>query len=157
MATHFTLPANDAAVLRGPRLRSVGPLSSSSAVTANPRRNHRYAKGFPAPPEQPYQGLWGGGDFNNGRVDILTLTAPIQKGPTSLVLAGTRGKSGTTFAFDAGRGRSERRPAVDALTVAPGGELILTIGGEPVRAAPRTLVHQPANAPRRPWRRTDRR
>ena len=53
----------------------------------------------------------------------------------------------TLFAFDAGQGLTEHTSPFDAYVMVLEGELLLTIGGQPVRATPGTIVRMPASVP----------
>ncbi|GKW41090.1 cupin domain-containing protein [Pectobacterium parvum] len=75
------------------------------------------------------------------------LITPTEHGIASCVLARTDGGNVTLFAFDQGQGLSEHSAPYDALVMVLEGELLLTIGGEPVVAQPGTLVRMPANVP----------
>jgi len=61
----------------------------------------------------------------------------------------TAGKSGTltVFAFDAGQELSEHSAPFDADVLVLDGEVELTIGGRPVRAAAGQTVRMPADVP----------
>jgi quercetin dioxygenase-like cupin family protein len=76
--------------------------------------------------------------------DLIT---PTIGGIASRVLAKNGGGSVTLFAFDAGEGLSEHTTPFDALVLTLEGTLMLTIGGQPVAAAPGTIVRLPANVP----------
>ncbi|MEQ9860357.1 cupin domain-containing protein [Pectobacterium cacticida] len=76
--------------------------------------------------------------------DLIT---PTEQGIASRVLARTDGGNVTLFAFDQGQGLSEHSAPYDALVMVLEGELVLTIGGEPVIARPGALVRMPANIP----------
>ena len=75
------------------------------------------------------------------------LIAGTAHGIASRVLAKTGGGSVTLFAFDAGQGLSEHTAPFDALVLVLSGAMDLTIGGQPVRAEPGTLVRMPAGVP----------
>ena len=75
------------------------------------------------------------------------LIAGTAHGIASRVLAKTDGGSVTLFAFDAGQGLSEHTAPFDALVLVLSGAMDLTIGGQPVRAEPGTLVRMPAGVP----------
>ena len=75
------------------------------------------------------------------------LIAGTTHGIASRVLAKTGGGSVTLFAFDAGQGLSEHTAPFDALVLVLSGAMDLTIGGQPVRAEPGTLVRMPAGVP----------
>ena len=51
------------------------------------------------------------------------------------------------FAFDEGQGLSEHTAPFDALAMVLAGALDMTIGHQPVRAVPGTIVRMPANVP----------
>ena len=76
--------------------------------------------------------------------DLITMT---ERGIASRVLAKTGGGNVTLFAFDAGEGLSEHTAPFDALVLVIEGALTLTIGGQPLAAAPGTIVRMPANVP----------
>jgi quercetin dioxygenase-like cupin family protein len=76
--------------------------------------------------------------------DLIT---PTPGGIASRVLAKNGGGNVTLFAFDAGEGLSEHTTPFDALVLPLEGALMLTIGGQPVAAAPGTIVRLPANVP----------
>jgi quercetin dioxygenase-like cupin family protein len=78
---------------------------------------------------------------------LVDLIAPAERGIASRVLAKNGGGNVTLFAFDAGEGLSEHTTPYDALVLTLDGELKLTIGGQPVAAAPGTIVRLPANVP----------
>ncbi|WP_409307065.1 cupin domain-containing protein [Pectobacterium sp. B1J-3] len=78
---------------------------------------------------------------------LNALITPTEQGIASRVLARTDGGNVTLFAFDQGQGLSEHSAPYDALVMVLEGELMLTIGGEPVIAQPGTLVRMPANVP----------
>jgi quercetin dioxygenase-like cupin family protein len=78
---------------------------------------------------------------------LQSLVNPTAKGIASRVLARTTGGNVTIFAFDAGEELSEHTAPFDALVIALEGALVLTIGGEEVRAEPATIVRMPANVP----------
>jgi quercetin dioxygenase-like cupin family protein len=75
------------------------------------------------------------------------LIAGTAHGIASRVLAKTGGGSVTLFAFDAGQGLSEHTAPFDALVLVLTGAMDLTVGGQPVRAEPGTLVRMPAGVP----------
>ena len=78
---------------------------------------------------------------------LATLITPTPHGIASRVLAKTSGGTVTLFAFDAGQGLSEHTAPFDALVLVFEGALDLTIGGQPVRTVPGTIVRMPANIP----------
>lgn len=78
---------------------------------------------------------------------LATLIAPTEHGIASRVLAKTTGGTVTLFAFDAGQGLSEHTAPFDALVMVLSGALELTIGHQPLRAVPGTIVRMPANVP----------
>ncbi len=84
---------------------------------------------------------------SNEALVLATLVTPTEKGIASRVLAKTGGGNVTLFAFDAKQELSEHSAPFDALVFVLEGELILTIGGEPIRATPGTVVRMPANVP----------
>jgi quercetin dioxygenase-like cupin family protein len=75
------------------------------------------------------------------------LITPTAHGIASRVLARTNGGNLTLFAFDAGQELSEHATPFDALVMVLEGAIDLTIGGEPVRATPGTIVRMPATVP----------
>ena len=75
------------------------------------------------------------------------LVTPTPLGIASRILAKAGGGSLTLFAFDAGQGLTEHTSPFDALVMVLEGSLDLTIGGQPVRATPGTIVNMPANVP----------
>jgi quercetin dioxygenase-like cupin family protein len=82
--------------------------------------------------------------------EALALQALITKtdhGIASRILAKTSGGNFTLFAFDAGQGLTEHTSPFDAYVMVLEGELLLTIGGQPVRATPGTIVRMPASVP----------
>jgi quercetin dioxygenase-like cupin family protein len=80
-------------------------------------------------------------------VRLADLIAPTARGIASRVLAKSGGGNVTLFAFDAGEGLSEHAAPFDALVLVLEGALRLTIGGQPVAAAPGTVVLMPGNVP----------
>lgn len=78
---------------------------------------------------------------------LATLISPTEQGIASRVLAKTSGGTVTLFAFDEGQGLSEHTAPFDALAMVLAGALDLTIGRQPVRAIPGTIVRMPANVP----------
>jgi quercetin dioxygenase-like cupin family protein len=78
---------------------------------------------------------------------LATLIAPTEQGIASRVLAKTSGGTVTLFAFDEGQGLSEHTAPFDALAMVLAGALDMTIGHQPVRAVPGTIVRMPANVP----------
>jgi quercetin dioxygenase-like cupin family protein len=78
---------------------------------------------------------------------LADLITPTAQGIASRVLARSGGGNLTLFAFDAGQGLSEHSTPYDALVLVLEGELILTIGGTPVTAAPGSVVRMPAGVP----------
>ena len=78
---------------------------------------------------------------------LQTLVTPTEHGIASRVLAKTAGGNVTLFAFDADQGLSEHSAPFDALVLVLEGEVTLTIGGTPVRAAAGTVTRMPANVP----------
>ena len=78
---------------------------------------------------------------------LATLITPTEQGIASRVLAKTSGGTVTLFAFDAGQGLSEHTAPFDALVMVLEGMLDLTIGQQPVRASPGSIVRMPANVP----------
>jgi len=80
-------------------------------------------------------------------LDLQALVSPIAHGIASRILAKTGGGNFTLFAFDAGQGLTEHTSPFDAYVMVLEGELLLTIGGHPVRATPGTIVRMPAGVP----------
>jgi quercetin dioxygenase-like cupin family protein len=78
---------------------------------------------------------------------LHSLVTPTDKGIASRVLAKTGGGNVTLFAFDAGEELTEHTSPFDALVLVLEGAMTLTIGGQPVQAAPATVVRMPANVP----------
>ena len=80
-------------------------------------------------------------------LSLASLVTPTERGIASRVLARTAGGNVTLFAFDAGQGLEEHTSPFDALVLVLEGELVLTIGGQEVRAAPGTIVRMPGGVP----------
>ena len=80
-------------------------------------------------------------------LSLHSLVTPTEQGIASRVLAKAGGGNVTVFAFDAGQGLSEHTSPFEALVMVLEGALVLTIGGEPVRATPGTIVRMPALVP----------
>lgn len=78
---------------------------------------------------------------------LAALITPTAHGIASRVLAKNGGGTVTLFAFDAGESLSEHTAPFDALVLVLEGALTLTIGGNPVRARPGTVVRMPAGVP----------
>ena len=78
---------------------------------------------------------------------LIDLITPAPHGIASRVLAKTSGGNVTLFAFDAGEGLSEHTAPFDALVLVVDGAMTLIIGGNPVTAAPGSIVRMPANVP----------
>ena len=78
---------------------------------------------------------------------LIDLIAPAPHGIASRVLAKTSGGNVTLFAFDAGEGLSEHTAPFDALVLVLDGAMTLIVGGNPVTAAPGSIVRMPANVP----------
>ncbi len=78
---------------------------------------------------------------------LSALITPTDAGIASRVLAKTTGGNVTLFAFDSGQGLSEHTAPFEALAVVLEGALVLTIGGQPVRATPGTIVRMPSGVP----------
>ena len=78
---------------------------------------------------------------------LKSLVSLTEQGIASRVLAKTTGGNITLFAFDAGQGLTEHTSPFDAYVMVLEGELLLTIGGQPVRATPGTIVRMPASVP----------
>jgi quercetin dioxygenase-like cupin family protein len=80
-------------------------------------------------------------------LDLASLIARTESGIASRVLAKTTGGNVTLFTFDRGQELSEHTAPFDALVLVLAGEILLTIGGAPVRAIPGTIVRMPAAIP----------
>jgi quercetin dioxygenase-like cupin family protein len=78
---------------------------------------------------------------------LQSLISPTDHGIASRILAKTGAGNFTLFAFDAGQGLTEHSSPFDAYVMVLEGTLILTIGGQPVRATPGTVVRMPAEVP----------
>lgn len=78
---------------------------------------------------------------------LHALVTPTEQGIASRVLAKTGGGNLTLFAFDAGQGLTEHTSPFEAMVLVLEGAFTLTIGGEPVRATPGTIVRMPAGVP----------
>jgi quercetin dioxygenase-like cupin family protein len=78
---------------------------------------------------------------------LESLITPTDRGIASRVLARTAGGNITLSAFDADAQLSEHTAPFDALVLTLSGALVLTIGGQEVRATPQTIVLMPANVP----------
>jgi quercetin dioxygenase-like cupin family protein len=78
---------------------------------------------------------------------LIDLITPAPHGIASRVLAKSGGGSVTLFAFDGGEGLSEHTAPFDALVLVLDGSIRLTIGGQPVDAAPGSIVRMPAHVP----------
>ena len=78
---------------------------------------------------------------------LQSLVTPTEQGIASRILAKTPAANLTLFAFDAGQGLTEHTSPFEALVMVLAGALVLTIGGQPVRATPGTIVRMPANVP----------
>jgi quercetin dioxygenase-like cupin family protein len=78
---------------------------------------------------------------------LQALINPTDQGIASRILAKTSGGNFTLFAFDGGQGLTEHTSPFDAYVMVLEGELRLTIGGQPVRATPGTIVRMPAGVP----------
>ena len=78
---------------------------------------------------------------------LASLVTTTEQGIASRVLAKTGGGTVTLFAFDAGQGLSEHTAPFDALVLVLEGALDLTVGAQPVRAVPGSIVLMPANVP----------
>jgi len=78
---------------------------------------------------------------------LPSLITPTEQGIASRILAKTSGGNFTLFAFDAGQGLTEHTSPFDAYVMVLEGSLGLTIGGQPVRATPGTIVRMPAAVP----------
>lgn len=78
---------------------------------------------------------------------LQSLVTPTEQGIASRILAKTPAANLTLFAFDAGQGLTEHTSPFEALVMVLVGALVLTIGGQPVRATPGTIVRMPANVP----------
>ncbi len=80
-------------------------------------------------------------------LDLRGLLPSPESGIASRVLARTSGGNVTLFAFDRGQELSEHTAPFDALVLVLEGAIALTIGGEPVRATPGSIVRMPASVP----------
>ena len=80
-------------------------------------------------------------------LDLHSLVTPTEQGIASRILAKTPAANLTLFAFDAGQGLTEHTSPFEALVMVLAGALVLTIGGQPVRGTPGTIVRMPANMP----------
>jgi quercetin dioxygenase-like cupin family protein len=80
-------------------------------------------------------------------LSLNSLVTSTAHGIASRVLAKTAGGNVTLFAFDAGQGLEEHTSPFDALVLVQEGALDLTIGGQPVRATPGTVVLMPGGVP----------
>jgi quercetin dioxygenase-like cupin family protein len=78
---------------------------------------------------------------------LASLITPTEQGIASRALARTSGGNLTLFAFDAGQGLTEHTSPFEALVLVLAGEVTLTIGGTPVRAAAGTITRMPASVP----------
>ena len=78
---------------------------------------------------------------------LQALINPTEHGISSRILAKTSGGNFTLFAFDSGQGLTEHTSPFDAYVMVLEGTLVLTIGGESVRATPGTIVRMPAGVP----------
>jgi quercetin dioxygenase-like cupin family protein len=80
-------------------------------------------------------------------LSLQSLINPTEQGIASRILGKTSGGNFTLFAFDAGQGLTEHTSPFDAYVMVLEGALLLTIGGQPVRATPGTVVRMPAGVP----------
>jgi quercetin dioxygenase-like cupin family protein len=80
-------------------------------------------------------------------LSLHALITPTDHGIASRILAKTGAGNFTLFAFDTGQGLTEHSSPFDAYVMVLEGTLILTIGGQPVRATPGTIVRMPADVP----------
>ena len=78
---------------------------------------------------------------------LQALISPTDHGIASRILAKTSAGNFTLFAFDAGQGLTEHSSPFDAYVMVLEGTLVLTIGGQAVRATPGTIVRMPADVP----------
>jgi quercetin dioxygenase-like cupin family protein len=78
---------------------------------------------------------------------LQALISQTEHGIASRILAKTSGGNFTLFAFDSGQGLTEHTSPFDAYVMVLEGALVLTIGGQPVRATPGTIVRMPAGVP----------
>jgi quercetin dioxygenase-like cupin family protein len=78
---------------------------------------------------------------------LHALITPTEQGIASRILVRSGGGNLTLFAFDAGQELSEHTAPFDAIVIVLDGALDLTVGGQPVRATPGTIVRMPANVP----------
>jgi quercetin dioxygenase-like cupin family protein len=78
---------------------------------------------------------------------LTDLVTDTPQGIASRVLAKTGGGNVTLFSFDAGQALEEHTSPFDAPVLVEAGALVLTIGGERVRATPGTIVLMPGGIP----------
>lgn len=79
--------------------------------------------------------------------ELASLIAVGAGAVVSRTVAKAKGGTITMFAFDQGEGLSEHSAPFDAFVQVIDGELLLTIGGDPVEARPGTITRMPANVP----------
>jgi quercetin dioxygenase-like cupin family protein len=80
-------------------------------------------------------------------LSLASLVAPTEGGIASRVLARTAGGNVTLFAFDAGQDLEEHTSPFDALVLVLEGAMLLTVGGQEVKASPGTIVRMPGGVP----------
>lgn len=80
-------------------------------------------------------------------ISLQSLIAPAPHGIASRILAKAQGGSVTLFVFDQGQELTEHTSPFDALVMVLDGEVGLTVGGAPVRAAAGSIVRMPAGIP----------
>jgi quercetin dioxygenase-like cupin family protein len=83
-----------------------------------------------------------------GRAESFTDLLALQPHSiASRVVARSTGGNVTLFAIDAGEGLSEHSAPFDALAVVVEGDMLITVGGQPVTARAGRMVLMPANVP----------
>jgi len=80
-------------------------------------------------------------------LELSSLVSYAEGSVVSRTIVDTKACTLTLFAFDAGQTLSEHTSPFDALVHVLDGEVELTIGGKPVRAAAGQAVLMPANVP----------
>jgi quercetin dioxygenase-like cupin family protein len=78
---------------------------------------------------------------------LESLITPTVQGIASRILGKSTGGNMTLFAFDEGQGLTEHTSPFDAFVLVLDGALTLTIGGNPVRATPGSVVRMPSGVP----------
>jgi len=78
---------------------------------------------------------------------LQALINPTEHGIANRILAKAGGGNLTLFAFDSGQALTGHASPLDAYVMVLEGTLLLTIGGQPVRATPGTIVRMPAGVP----------